>query len=68
MMVYAIFQCIVTLHQCQLADPPRWSPSFGELGGATYSSRAACEHSLGRLPRSGPIYYKCLGKHVDTWQ
>lgn len=67
MTVYAIFLCITALNRCQMASPPRMG-LHGQLIPATaYRSLDDCRRGLPRNPPNGGLYYKCLGKHVDTW-
>jgi len=69
MMIYAIFLCLAQMNgNCQQVPigyhlvPGGQSPYF--------ASKAECEKELANVIGSGAqaVGYRCLGRHVETWQ
>ena len=69
MTVWALFLCIASLHQCQMMEAGRESPSFGYFPGITYPTREACERkaAIYNQHRAEGMLTRCVSKHVETW-
>ena len=71
MMIYAIFLCVSIgcQHTDGLGDHVVYNDGKPVGTSEFFTSKAECERALIRQlgPNQGTLY-RCLGKHIDTWQ
>jgi len=71
MTIYALFVCIASIHQCQLAAPGRTLEDGTVIPGIVYKTKAQCDReaaSYNQGIRTNAMRYRCLSRHIDTWQ